>query len=115
MESVEFDKSIANKLVNDVLKTVPSRLVEWEEIEKTLRKLLRHYFYQMHFVHAKMDEETFMEFVKVRLESITNLAYSDVTAMLYADTTKSEKATKSEKTDSEIKLDKCDSVDEEKK
>ena len=115
MVKCEFDEKIADKLLDDVEKYVPDRLVECTGIEDVLKRLLKHYFYQMRFTHGKMDNEQFTMFMENRINALRNLAHSDIDAIIIDSINSDTDAGKYEKTDSEIKLDKYESVDKEKK
>ena len=81
MDKCQFDKAIASKLYEDAIQYIPDRLVEWDGIEDVIRKILKHYFYQMRTIHNKIDDDSFDDFVRDRLTNIVNLAFSDVVAI----------------------------------
>ena len=86
MVKCEFDEKIADKLLDDVEKYVPDRLVEWTGMEDVLGRLLKHYYYHMRFLHNKMDNEQFTIFMENRINAIHHLAHSDIDAIIIGST-----------------------------
>lgn len=78
----KFDPKLADKLMEDVTKYFPDRLVEWDGIEDSLKRMLKHYFYNMRYVHEEMSDIKYHDYVEARMQSIINLAFLDVYPMI---------------------------------